>query len=175
MLASLAGGVNAGSVEVVMVVSCEPVFEWGWLCVEPSSRSTEGLLCILAIAAATTAWAVVVLTIGVIAAPSAGAAAVGVIDAIGWEARESASAGGSTARSPPCRAPVVVSVVASGRGSAVLNGGGGAIRLLLSTISPRGRFGVMSVTRNLPGKIWESCEGEVKSLEGPQLERFQNV
>lgn len=143
MLASLAGGVNAGSVEVVMVVSCESVFELGWLCVEPSSRSTEDLRCILAIAATTTAWAVVVPAVESTAISLAGAG-VGVIDAIGfeWETRESASAWDGTAKSPPCRAPVTVAgavlVGASSRVSAVLNGGGGAMRLLSSAISTRG-------------------------------------
>lgn len=102
----------------------------------------------MAIAATTTAWAVVVPAVESTAISLAGAAVgvgVGVIDAIGfeWEARESASAGGGgTAKSPPCRAPVTVagavSVGASSRVSVVLNGGGGAMRLLSSAISTRG-------------------------------------
>lgn len=125
---------------MVMVVSCESVFECGWLCVEPSSRSTE-VRCILAIAATTTAWAVVVPAVESTAISLAG---VGDIDAIGfeWEARESASAWGGTAKSPPCRALATVagtvSAGASSRVSAALNGGGGAMRLLSSAISTRG-------------------------------------
>lgn len=126
-----------------MLVSWEPAVERGWLWVEPSSRSREGLRCIVAAAAAATA-----LTGGGFAIEAAAAAvvgAVGLVDAIWCETRESASAGPSAARSPPRRAPVAVSVVASGRASAVLNGGGSVTRLGLSAISPRGRSGVMSM------------------------------
>lgn len=142
---SLAGGVNAGSVETVMLVSWEPTVERGWLWVEPSSRSREGLRCIVAAAAAAAA-ATTALTGGGFAIEAAAAGAVGLVDAIWCETRESASAGPCAARSPPRRAPVAVSVVASGRASAVLNNGGGSVtRLGLSVISPRGRSGVMSM------------------------------
>jgi hypothetical protein len=135
---SLAGGVKAGSVEAVMVVSWESVVERGWLWEERSSPSAE---CCRSSAGGNGA-AADADAVGREAAPEDGGAKVGAEasvaesgEAIGrWEAREEvASTGDCTAKSPPTGARAVVTAlalvsVASPPASSVLNDAGSATR-----------------------------------------------
>lgn len=130
---SLAGGVKAGSVEAVMVVSWESVVDRGWLWEERSSPSAE---CCRSSAGGNAA----ADAVGREAAPEDGGAKVGAEasvaesgEAIGWwEAREEvASTGDCTAKSPPTGARAVVTAlvsVASPPASSVLHDAGTATR-----------------------------------------------